>query len=293
MPSVSGKPLTGAALSVMALLFGGCAANPPVADRPGEVTGSSFSPLEVYDPLEGWNRQVYAFNAQADRYVLLPVVDAYTLTVPRILRDRISDFFNNLKTPIIFANEILQLKFADALATALRFGANSTFGMFGLVDVASPMGLPKFRADFGQTLGFWGVGAGGYLMLPILGPSGYRDAAGTGVDLAASSAMDPLGSLSLDFARPAFLTVNVIDARYQQPFRYFQTGSPSNTCSCALSTPKYGRSRSAPASSGDGRPARQSPLITVSSENSRAAIAVLCLERPRYYARWSTAPRLK
>ena len=143
-----------------------------------------------------------------------------------ILRDRISDFFNNLKTPIIFANEILQLKFADALATALRFGANSTFGMFGLVDVASPMGLPKFRADFGQTLGFWGVGPGGYLVLPILGPSGYRDAAGTGVDIAASSAMDPLGALSLDSARPGFLALNVIDARYQQPFRYFQTGSP-------------------------------------------------------------------
>jgi phospholipid-binding lipoprotein MlaA len=222
---MSGKTLA-RALTAAALLLGGCSSNSPVAGRPGEVTESSFSPLEVYDPLEGWNRQVYAFNAQADRYVLLPVVDAYKFTVPKIFRDRVSDFFNNLKTPIIFANEILQLKFADALATALRFGANSTFGMFGMVDVASPMGLPKFYADFGQTMGFWGVGPGGYLVLPILGPSGYRDATGTGVDLAASAMVDPVGALAPDSARPAVFTVNVVDARYQQPFRYFQTGSP-------------------------------------------------------------------
>jgi phospholipid-binding lipoprotein MlaA len=224
--SVSGKPFCRAALAAMTLLLGGCALTPRGVDPPGEVTERPFSPLEVYDPLEGWNRRVYKFNAQADRYVLLPVVDAYKFTVPQIFRHRISDFFTNLKTPIIFANELLQLKFADALATALRFGANTTFGMFGFVDVASPMGLPKYHEDFGQTLGFWGVGAGGYLMLPILGPSGYRDAAGTGADVAASSMVDPLGALSLDSARPAFLTVNVIDARYQQPFRYFQTGSP-------------------------------------------------------------------
>jgi phospholipid-binding lipoprotein MlaA len=223
---VSGKTFRPAAFAAMTLLLSGCASNPPVVDSPGEVAESSFSPLEVYDPLEGWNRRVYKFNAQADRYVLLPVVDAYKLTVPRIFRERISDFFTNLKTPIIFANELLQLKFSDALATALRFGANTTFGMFGFLDVATPMGLPKYQEDFGQTLGFWGVGAGGYLMLPILGPSNYRDATGTGVDVAASSAMDPLGALSLDSARPAFLTVNVVDARYQQPFRYFQTGSP-------------------------------------------------------------------
>ena len=223
---MSGRPFRRVARAVIALLLGGCAYDPPVADRPGEVTENSFSPLEVYDPLEGWNRQVYAFNAQADRYVLLPIVDAYKIALPRIVRERISDFFNNLKTPIVFANEILQLKFADALATALRFGANTTFGMFGVVDIASEMGLPKYRADFGQTLGFWGIGPGGYLVLPILGPSSYRDAAGTGVDLTASAIMDPVGALSLDTARPAIFTANVIDARYQQPFRYFQTGSP-------------------------------------------------------------------
>ena len=223
---MSRKPFSRPVLAVISLLLGGCASPPHVIDPTAEGKERPFSPLEVYDPLESWNRRVYKFNAQADRYVLLPIVDAYKFTVPAVFRDRISDFFNNLKTPIIFANELLQLKFADALATALRLGANTTFGMFGFVDVATPMGLPKYDADFGQTLGFWGVAAGGYLVLPILGPSNYRDATGTGVDFAASSMVDPLGALSLNSARPAFLTVNVIDARYQQPFRYFQTGSP-------------------------------------------------------------------
>jgi phospholipid-binding lipoprotein MlaA len=224
--SVSLNPFDSPTLVVALLLLGGCASPPREIDPPSKDEKRPFSPLEVYDPLESWNRRVYKFNAQADRYVLLPIVDAYKFTVPVVLRDRISDFFNNLKTPIVFANALLQLKFADALASALRFGANTTFGMAGFVDVAAPMGLPKFNADFGQTLGFWGVAAGGYLVLPILGPSNYRDATGTAVDFAASSMVDPLGALSLDSARPEFLTVSVIDARYQQPFRYFQTGSP-------------------------------------------------------------------
>jgi phospholipid-binding lipoprotein MlaA len=223
---VSLNPFDKPTLVAVLLLLGGCASPPRELDAPPESEKRPFSPLEVYDPLESWNRRVYKFNAQADRYVLLPVVDAYKFTVPVVLRDRISDLFNNLKTPIVFANELLQLKFADALASALRFGANTTFGMGGFVDVATPMGLPKFNADFGQTLGFWGVAGGGYLVLPILGPSNYRDVTGTAVDFAASSMVDPLGALSLDSARPEFLTVSVIDARYQQPFRYFQTGSP-------------------------------------------------------------------
>ena len=221
--------------------------------------------------MEGWNRQVYAFNAQADRYVLLPVVDAYKVTVPRILRERVSDFFDNLKTPIIFANEILQLKFADALATALRFGANTTFGMFGLVDVASAMGLPKYHADFGQTLGFWGVGAGGYLVLPHswslrLSRRG-RDRRGR----------HRFGHAWTRWARcrsttpvPAFFTANVIDARYQQPFRYFQTGSPFEYLLVRFAYTKkreieIGRRHSVAA----GDRASKSPMVATSSRNSR------------------------
>jgi phospholipid-binding lipoprotein MlaA len=225
--SESKRPLRRAAVAAIVLLLDGCAAAPPAVGPPGKPARvTAASPIDVYDPLEGLNRQTYKFNAEADRYVLLPIVDAYEFLVPPLFRDRISEFFTNLATPITLANQLLQLKFADALATVLRFGANTTFGMLGFVDIASAMGLPKYNEDFGQTLGFWGVDAGGYLVLPILGPSSFRDAAGTGVDLAVFSVVDPLGAFSLGYGRPAVLAVNGIDMRYRQPFRYYESGSP-------------------------------------------------------------------
>jgi phospholipid-binding lipoprotein MlaA len=210
-----------AALTALALLAG-CAGTAGL----GETAGAESSPIAVYDPLEGLNRRIYKFNAQADRYVLLPIVHAYEFIVPLVLRDRVSDFFSNLTTPITLANELLQLKFAEAAETVLRFAANTGFGMFGLVDIASPMGLPKYDEDFGQTLGYWGVDMGSYLVLPILGPSNVRDAAGTGLDLAGFAFVDPLGFFSLGYGRPAILTLNAIDARYKQSFRYYESGSP-------------------------------------------------------------------
>jgi phospholipid-binding lipoprotein MlaA len=221
-----------AALSALALLAG-CAGTTPATDGGaghatglGESAGAASSPIAVYDPLEGLNRRIYKFNAQADRYVLLPIVDAYEFVVPLVLRDRVSDFFSNLVTPISFANLVLQLKFAEAAKTVLRFGANTMLGMFGLVDIAGAMGLPKYDEDFGQTLGYWGVDTGSYLVLPILGPSNVRDAAGTGADLAAFSFVDPLGFFSLGYGRPGVLALNAIDARYRQSFRYYESGSP-------------------------------------------------------------------
>jgi phospholipid-binding lipoprotein MlaA len=223
----------GAAALTTLMIVAGCAATAPATDggahHPtglGETAGAASSPIAVHDPLEGLNRRIYKFNAEADRYVLLPVVNAYAFIVPLGLRDRVSDFFSNLTTPITLANQLLQLKFAETVSTVLRFGANAMLGMFGLVDIASAMGLPKYQADFGQTLGYWGVGAGSYLVLPILGPSNVRDAAGTGADLAGFSFVDPLGFFSLGYGRPAVLTLNAIDARYRQPFRYYESGSP-------------------------------------------------------------------
>jgi phospholipid-binding lipoprotein MlaA len=221
-----------AALTALALLAG-CAETAPATEGAtgqatglGDTAGVASSPIAVYDPLEGLNRRVYKFNAQADRYVLLPIVDAYEFIVPLVLRDRVSDFFSNLATPITLANQLLQLKFAEAGKTVLRFGANATFGMFGLVDIATAMGLPKYDEDFGQTLGYWGVDTGSYVVLPILGPSNVRDAAGTGADLAGFSFVDPLGFFSLSYGRPAVFTLNAIDARYRQSFRYYESGSP-------------------------------------------------------------------
>lgn len=217
------------AITTAASLAFGCASTGSPSDLSGAQAGREdhhASPIAVYDPFEGLNRELYKFNAQADRYVLLPVVDAYKFVIPIVFRDRISDFFANLATPITFANQLLQLKFEDASKTALRFAANTMLGMAGFVDIATPMGMPKYAEDFGQTLGYWGVADGAYIVLPILGPSNVRDAIGTGIDLAASSTLDPLGTFSLGYARPGVLAVNVINARYTQPFRYYETGSP-------------------------------------------------------------------
>jgi phospholipid-binding lipoprotein MlaA len=224
--------LRAAALTALTVLAG-CAATAPAtgggadpSSGRGELAGAASSPIAAYDPLEGLNRRIYKFNARADRYVLLPVVNAYEFGVPLVLRDRVSDFFSNLTTPIILANQLLQLKFAETVNTVLRFGANTMLGMFGIVDIASALGLPKYDEDFGQTLGYWGVDTGSYLVLPILGPSNVRDAAGKGADLAGFAFIDPLGFFSLGYGRPAILTLNAIDSRYRQPFRYYESGSP-------------------------------------------------------------------
>lgn len=220
-----------AACAVVLLALSACASS-----GSGPETGSAEPAVEerqddsmllaVNDPLEGLNRRIYKFNAQADRYVLLPIVDAYKFVLPMVLRDRVSDFFSNIGNMVTFANQILQLKFEGALNTALRFGANSTFGMLGIVDVASAMGMPKYDEDFGQTLGFWGVGGGPYLVLPILGPSNARDTAGMATDSAAFAIVDPFGASSVQMRYPVILAFDVTNSRYIQPFRYYESGSP-------------------------------------------------------------------
>lgn len=189
-----------------------------------ETYQSSLIPVD--DPWEGLNRRIYAFNAVADRWVLLPVVDAYTEVVPWPFRDRISDFFANIGSLITFANQALQLEFEGAFETAMRFGANSLLGLFGLVDIASEMGLPKHDEDFGKTLGYWRVDGGPYIVLPIIGPSNVRDTVGKATDTAAFAIIDPFGASSIQTRYPAILALDVINARYVQPFRYFESGSP-------------------------------------------------------------------
>ena len=220
---------------VAALLCGwvGACAGAPV--EPGSIDGAATDAepapsrdalLHVDDPLEGLNRQIYKFNAQADRYVLLPAVRAYKFAVPLVFRDRISDFFAHIGDLGTFANLILQLKFENAFKTAMRFGANTTFGMFGFVDIATPMGLPRYHEDFGQTLGRWGVGAGPFLVLPILGPSNVRDTVGLAVDRVAFVVVDPFGLASLESNHPEILAVDAVNSRYIESFRYYDSGSP-------------------------------------------------------------------
>lgn len=132
------------------------------------------------DPLESFNRGVYQFNDTVDKAIAKPVAQGYNAVMPVPGKIMVSNFFSNLDDVIITANDLLQLKFAQAASDGARFLFNSTFGVFGLLDVASR--LEKHNEDFGQTLGYWGAGSGPYLVLPFLGPSTIRDGVGLYAD---------------------------------------------------------------------------------------------------------------
>jgi phospholipid-binding lipoprotein MlaA len=130
------------------------------------------------DPLEGVNRGVYKFNDVTDKVILKPVATGYKAITPTPVRKGVNNFFNNLGSITTVLNDLLQLKFAHAFTDAGRFVINSTFGIAGLIDVASMDKIPQHKEDFGQTLGYWGAGNGAYLVLPILGSSSLRDTTG-------------------------------------------------------------------------------------------------------------------
>jgi phospholipid-binding lipoprotein MlaA len=117
-----------------------------------------------------------------DKYIMKPVAQTYREYVPSEVRGRVHDFLNNLREPLTFVNEVLQLEPKRAVETAGRFGINSTIGFFGAVDVMALGGAEPHHEDFGQTLGVWGAPEGPYIMLPFFGPSNPRDAIGMGVD---------------------------------------------------------------------------------------------------------------
>jgi phospholipid-binding lipoprotein MlaA len=153
------------------------------------IIATGCATLENNDPLESVNRGVYKFNDAIDGAILKPVAGAYKTVIPSLIRKGVNNFFNNLKSLTTVLNDILQLKFSHAFKDAGRFVINSTFGLAGVIDVASMGGIPVHREDFGQTLGHWGVGSGAYIVLPFLGPSSVRDAAGFGFDTVTS---DPI-----------------------------------------------------------------------------------------------------
>ena len=132
-------------------------------------TGEDLSATAVYDPIEGWNRQVYAFNDGVDRAVFEPVAKGYRTVTNEPIRGGVSNFLTNLNQPVVFANTILQGKPGAAIDTFSRFALNSTFGLAGILDLATMADVPKHREDFGQTLGVWGVSNGPYLVLPFMG----------------------------------------------------------------------------------------------------------------------------
>jgi phospholipid-binding lipoprotein MlaA len=127
------------------------------------------------DPLEPYNRVMYTINDTVDRAVLKPTATAYRKVTPSLVRAGISNFFDNLSVPATIVNSLLQGKAGHAAEGVIRFGFNTLFGFGGVLDIASEMGIPRRYEDFGQTLGRWGVPAGPYVVLPLLGPSTVRD----------------------------------------------------------------------------------------------------------------------
>lgn len=134
------------------------------------------------DPWEAYNRPVYAFNEQVDRAVLKPVAQGYQKVVPGFAREGVNNFFGNIEDVGTGVNNLLQGKPREGLSDLGRVAFNSVVGIFGLFDVATPLGLDKHSEDFGQTLGKWGVPPGPYFMIPFLGPSTVRDAPARYVD---------------------------------------------------------------------------------------------------------------
>ena len=134
------------------------------------------------DPFEGFNRSMYAFNETLDEYAMKPIAKGYQEITPNVVDKGITNFFSNLGDVLVLLNDLLQLKIDKAIATSARIVFNSTFGLLGIMDVATDFGLPKHKEDFGQTLGYWGVDSGPYLVLPFFGPSSVRDGIGFVVD---------------------------------------------------------------------------------------------------------------
>ena len=167
---------------LLALTLGACATRPTDPDELAHFK-------EINDPLEPMNRLAFRFNEAADTVVLRPLAIGYRAVIPRGVRHSIRNFLNNLRAPVVLLNDLLQGEGLRARDTTGRFMTNTILGLGGVFDVASDAGIPYHEEDFGQTLAVWGVAPGPYLVLPVFGPSGFRDAVGDGVD----TVVDPAG----------------------------------------------------------------------------------------------------
>lgn len=186
------KPLLPFSLLVLALMTG-CASNG-----------------DPRDPLEPMNRAVHSFNENVDKTVMKPVAKAYVAVTPTPVQSGVRNFFANLDDVTVVANDLLQLKIEQAGRDFMRLAINTVFGLAGVLDIASEAGLPKNNEDFGQTLGRWGVGTGPYLVLPILGPSNFRDTAGRVVD---TTYTDPVQEIETDSDQTGTVVLRLISKR--------------------------------------------------------------------------------
>ena len=161
------------------------------------------------DPYERYNRSMFTFNQELDKKILKPVANAYADYTPDFLQTVIGNFFSNIGDVWTAANNFLQGKPRDGTTDAMRVVFNSTIGLAGLLDIATPAGLPKHEEDFGQTLGVWGVKSGPYVVLPLFGSSTMRDATAKPIDWAG----DPLSYVNNIRARNSGRAIRIIDDR--------------------------------------------------------------------------------
>lgn len=161
------------------------------------------------DPIEGFNRAVYAFNEGLDTAIVRPVAVGYDTVMPSPVRTGVSNFFGNVADVFIAVNNLLQGKVPEAASDAGRFLVNTTVGILGLFDVATEIGLEKHNEDFGQTFGRWGVGPGAYMVIPFFGPRDVRDTVGLVLDVKA----DPIANIGHVPTRNTLLVVRIVSDR--------------------------------------------------------------------------------
>lgn len=143
------------------------------------AAGCATHPSNPQDPFEPMNRKIYAFNDTMDRAIAKPVARGYRAVTPQPVRTGVSNFFDNILDAYSFVNDVLGLQPVKAMNDLMRFAVNSTFGVLGLVDFATPMGLQSNKTSLGDTFARWGWKNSNYLVLPVLGPSTFRDGLGT------------------------------------------------------------------------------------------------------------------
>lgn len=172
----------------------------------GCATGPNANPA---DPMEPLNRTVFNLNDGLDRALFKPVATAYKEITPSPVRTGVNNFFNNISDAWSVVNNALQLKPQETLETGMRVAFNTVFGLAGIVDIGTELRLPRNKQDFGQTLGYWGVESGPYVVLPFFGPSSVRDAVGTVVD----SKVDLVNNLKNVPTRNSLIGLRVVDKR--------------------------------------------------------------------------------
>lgn len=165
------------------------------------------------DPLEPMNRVIFGFNEVVDDNILEPVAKGYRYVTPDPVERSVSNFFNNLGEINTIINSAFQLKLDKTITSSSRLAINSTVGVLGLFDVATSLGIQREREDFGQTLGFYGISSGPYLVLPFFGPSSFRDAPGFYADVMMEKSISPVYTELHHEERQTIQATNVIDTR--------------------------------------------------------------------------------